>query len=46
MTTQESTPSFARDIKPLFRTRDRDHESLGNLRLRLSLIDSAQDALP
>ncbi len=23
MTTQESTPSFARDIKPLFRTRDR-----------------------
>jgi hypothetical protein len=22
MTTQESTPSFARDIKPLFRTRD------------------------
>ena len=23
MTTQESAPSFARDIKPLFRTRDR-----------------------
>src|SRR5947208_6866153 len=23
MTTQESTPSFARDIKPLFRARDR-----------------------
>ena len=23
MTTQESTPSFARDIKPLFRMRDR-----------------------
>ncbi len=23
MTTQESTPSFAQDIKPLFRTRDR-----------------------
>ena len=22
MTTQDSTPSFARDIKPLFRTRD------------------------
>lgn len=23
MTTQQSTPSFARDIEPLFRTRDR-----------------------
>jgi hypothetical protein len=23
MTTQESTPSFARDIQPLFRMRDR-----------------------